>query len=200
MARQSRSFHRFIAATNVDHFKNTERDDRRDFVLRVSDAHKGDSDYWTTLNNEIENGGVAAMIHDLLAMDLSGFNVRQKPNTKELLAQKLQSLGLIEHWWYACLMEGYLVQASSFASETWPDFVATNTVIDDAVALHGGKLYRKPTPGDAVKTMLRMCPSATQKQQQVELARHRGICLPSLEQARLEFEAYIGGQVNWALD
>ena len=42
-ARQSRSYHRFIAATNADHFKNTERDDRRDFVLRVSDARKGDS-------------------------------------------------------------------------------------------------------------------------------------------------------------
>ena len=60
--------------------------------------------------------------------------------------------------------------------------------------------YRKPSPADAVKTMLRLCPSATQKQQQVELVRQRGISLPSLEQARLEFEAYIGGQVDWALD
>jgi len=32
------------------------------------------------------------------------------------------------------------------------------------------------------------------------LARHRGLSLPRLEQARLEFEAYIGGPVDWALD
>jgi hypothetical protein len=40
-ARQTRSYHRFFAATNADHLKNTERDDRRDFALRVSESRKG---------------------------------------------------------------------------------------------------------------------------------------------------------------
>ncbi len=102
-ARQTRSYHRFIAATNADHFKNTENDDRRDFTLRVSEIHKGDHDYWKVLYDEIENGGVAAMVHDLYAMDLSEFNVRVKPATKELLEQKLSSLPHIERWWHDCL-------------------------------------------------------------------------------------------------
>ena len=41
-SRQIRSYHRFVAATNADHFKNTEPDDRRDFTLRVSESRKGD--------------------------------------------------------------------------------------------------------------------------------------------------------------
>lgn len=91
-ARQMQSFHRFFAATNAEHFKNTERDDRRDFVLRISEARKGDHAYWKALNSEIENGGVEAMMYDFLALDISNFNVRSKPSTQALIDQKLQSL------------------------------------------------------------------------------------------------------------
>lgn len=42
-ARQINSFHRFFGASNSDFYKATDRDDRRDFVLRVSDSRKGDS-------------------------------------------------------------------------------------------------------------------------------------------------------------
>ena len=35
-ARQTKSFHRFFGASNADYFKATDRDDRRDFVLRVA--------------------------------------------------------------------------------------------------------------------------------------------------------------------
>lgn len=191
-ARQVESFHRFIAATNSDHFKNTERDDRRDFALRVSDARKGDHGYWTALTHEMENGGVEAMAHDLLAMDLTGFNVRNKPETKELLAQKLQSLGPIARWWHDGLNGGFATEESY-----WPSFIGTRAAIDDIVQMAGGKLHQKPSAADVIREMHKLCPSAKQGQKDGDFGRTRGLSLPDIAQARVEFEKHIGGPVEW---
>lgn len=192
-SRQTNSFHRFFAATNADHLKNTDRDDRRDLVLRVSEARKGDFAYWLALNHEIDNGGVEAMVHDLLAMDLSGFNVRAKPDTKELLEQKLQSLGPIPRWWHDCLSSGELS-----VDGDWPAFISTADCIKDIWEMTGGKSFKKPAAIDVVQALLKLCPSAISKQQNDSMGvRKRGLALPSLDQARAEFDKYIGGSVNW---
>lgn len=192
-ARQTRSYHRFFAATNSEHFKNTERDDRRDFVLRVSEAKKDDHTYWSALNHEIEQGGTAAMMHDLLAMDLLGFNVRAKPNTAALVEQKLLSLGPVERWWYNELSQGGV-------DDGWLEFRSTTGIIEVVMEFSGGKVFRKPSPVEVVATMKRLCPSAVNKQQKDRFERHRGLGFPGLEQARREFEQYIGGAVVWGAD
>lgn len=191
-SRQTRSYHRFIAATNASHFKNTERDDRRDFTLRVSDAKKGDFEYWGKLNHEIENGGVEAMAHDLLQMDLTGFNVRSKPNTGELLEQKLMSLDPIPRWWHDYLLEGGMGD-----NKGWPDFISTSTIIAGIVEIAGNRLYQKPSGLTVSNEMAKLCPSAEKAQRKERFERARGYSLPPLEQARAEFEAYIGGPVKW---
>ena len=203
--RQTQSYHRFIAATNADHFKNTESDDRRDFTLRVSEIHKGDHDNWKALYDEIDNGGVAAMVHDLYAMDLSEFNVRAKPATKELLEQKLLSLGPIERWWYDCLDSGAF-ETSKYPDlldendGEWPDFLSTESAIDGIMHTAGGKIHKKPSANDVVKSLMKICPSIIKGQRKVEGKRRRGLVIPSLQQARAEFEQYIGGAVDWLED
>lgn len=190
--RQVHSFHRFFVATNASHLKSTDRDDRRDFSLRVSEARKGDTAYWQALYRELETGGIEAMVHDLLAMDLSEFNVRVRPNTNELLEQKLQSLEPIPRWWYECLCDGELA-----ADGTWSNFIATDTVITSVVGMAGSRLFRKPSGIDVVRVFKALCPSASKGQRKDNWSRKRGLNIPSLELARTEFDQYIGAQVKW---
>ncbi len=191
-ARQTRSYHRFFAATNAEHFKHTERDDRRDFILRVSESRKDDHAYWQALNHEIDNDGVEAFVHDLLAMDLSGFNVRAKPNTTALLEQKLHSLEPIPRWWHDHLSRDWTSK-----DDKWPNFISTEDVIDGVMDVVGSRLYRKPAAMDVWQAMAKLCPSASKKQQQEHGYKRRGLSLPPLMQARAEFEQYIGGAVAW---
>jgi hypothetical protein len=191
-SRQVQSFHRFVIATNSEHVKHTDRDDRRDFVLRVSELRKGDFAYWAALSAEIENGGVEAMAHDLLALDLSDFNVRAKPGTGELVQQKLLSLDPVGRYWHELLLGEGQVDCGD-----WPDFIRTDAIVAGAVAMASRRLFRNPSASEVIKTVLRMCPSATKGQKQDSLSRGRGLFLPSLDVARHEFEAFIGGEVTW---
>lgn len=192
-ARQIRSYHRFIAATNADHFKKTERDDRRDFTLRVSESHKGDHTFWNDLNHKIDNGGVEAMVQDLLEMDLSQFNVREKPNTKEFLQQKLHSLGPIGQWWHDCLLRGTIKEYD----ENWHDFVSTSDALEGIKEVAGGRTQQNLNMITVKQELKKLCPSAENRQKQMRGDRQRGLSLPDLKQARTEFEEYIAGTIEW---
>jgi hypothetical protein len=67
--------------------------ERRFAVFGVPSNRKHDVEYWEALQAETEGGGLAAMLHDLLAMDLTGWHPRSDiPQTGELSEQKLAGL------------------------------------------------------------------------------------------------------------
>ena len=134
------------------------------------------------------------MVHDLLAKDLSAFNVRAKPSTGELIEQKLLSLDPIGRYWYE-LLRGEVAGDDNGAD--WPEFIRTEAVVSGVVSMSGRRMFRSPSASEVVKAVARMCPSATKGQKQDSLSRGRGLFLPSLDVARSEFEVYLGGAVAW---
>ncbi|WP_172592496.1 bifunctional DNA primase/polymerase [Nitrosomonas supralitoralis] len=193
-SRQIQSYHRFFSATNAEWFKGTDRDDRRDFVLKVSEDRKGDFAFWDKLDLEICNGGVEAFAHDLLAMDLSGFNVRAKPNTHELTEQKLHSLDKFPRWWFNCLSTG----AIAATDIDWPEFVSTENLLSEFKESEKGvRAYRQVIEREVKANINKLCPSASTEQRMENLRRKRGYRLPSLEKTREDFERYIGGPILW---
>jgi hypothetical protein len=104
--------------------------DRRWFVLDVAGIYAGlgHQAYFAPLYAEIENGGAAAMLHDLLAMNLRGFDVRAIPHTAAKAKQQALSLHGSLAWLYDVLQEG------SISGERWQD--AGLTIETDRAYMH----------------------------------------------------------------
>jgi len=203
--RTIQSIHRFFAASNHDHFGNIETDDRRFVFLRVSDKRQGDHDYFSRLyaaiNDPVQLG---AFVHKLATLDITDFNFRAKPNTGELLEQKLQSLKGFARYWYEVLCTGYIKGSSEFGfSIEWEDaqFVSTNDLCKGYVR-HGSKSrqYDAAQSTEIKKGLAKWCPDANYNRKQLNGKQERGYQLPSLDQARVAFEVAIGGKIDWGDD
>jgi hypothetical protein len=102
-------------------------DERRYFVLDVSDRRIGDRSYFSAIVQQMQDDGLAAMIHELLHRDISQFEVRDFPVTEALLNQKKHSLDSIDRWWIAVLERGFVWRSryglADFAA--WYEFCST---------------------------------------------------------------------------
>lgn len=194
------SFHRFFAASNHQHFAHVEPDDRRFLFLRVSDAHKSDLDYFARIHAAISDPAtIAALVHDLLGFDLSGFNIRHRPRTIEHTEQKLHSLTGYDRYWFDVLSTGTLAP-SAMPQDNWStaQFAASASLIAayhefGSTDRHAGTF----TERELADAMKRLCPSAAKARHQKGGTQQRGYDVPTLAQARCEFEKVIGASIAW---
>lgn len=100
-----------MMASNEEWVVPAAMDARRFLVLEVNDTAKNNHEYFGGIWKQMEAGGYAAMLHDLLALDLSGFNVRAVPTTEGLQRQRKLSLPTTEAWWLDCLERGYVFRS-----------------------------------------------------------------------------------------
>ena len=196
------SYHRFFAASNNEHFAKVDKDDRRFLFLRVSDKYQGDLKYFEGLHKEIASGTqLAAMVNDLLGLDLTTFNVRERPKTQEHLSQKLQSLDGFERYWYELLQSGILDTGSYINCLTeWRAsvFISTQSLIDKYKASNRNAERYNTVQTNTVNTLIqKLCPSAVKKRSGSSHSQARGFQLPAIQIARREFEIYIGVPLQW---
>ena len=98
-----------IILSNNDWVVPASDKERRFFMVDVSGEKIGDFSYFRAIQEELEHGGHAALLHYLLnEVDVSDFNVRDVPRTEALRSQMSQSLTGIESVWHECLLRGEL--------------------------------------------------------------------------------------------
>jgi Family of unknown function (DUF5906) len=127
-----------VAAVNMLHIMLASNSDwvvpvslkgRRFAIFDPADNRMGDRKYFSDIVKQMESGGLAAMIWDLLHYDLSGFEVRDLPNTQALVDQKLNSLDSLHKWWLTVLDRGFAFKSrwGSSVFRKWPasDFYST---------------------------------------------------------------------------
>jgi hypothetical protein len=98
-----------VMATNSTWAVPATENERRYFVLDVSDAHMQDLPYFAAIDRQMESGGAEAMLHELHHRDISNFEVRRVPRTAALAEQQVQTLhgrGDVAGWVYDFLSSG----------------------------------------------------------------------------------------------
>jgi hypothetical protein len=81
--------------------------------------------YFGALNQEIEHGGVEAMMHDLMDWDLGSWHPRQTIDTAALRRQQTLNMNVLEGWFETVLMAGRLAPQAELALGTTPANCAT---------------------------------------------------------------------------
>jgi hypothetical protein len=118
--------HLFLSS-NSDWVVPATRDERRFFVLDVLNTRQRDFPYFAAIEQQLANGGLAAMLYDLLQRDISGFEPRQVPQTEALREQQRLGMNSLERWWKAALDREF-VWNSRFGADCftiWYEFYAT---------------------------------------------------------------------------
>ena len=204
--RSIESFHRFFAASNSKHFAHVDHDNRRMFYLKVSEIYKDNRKYWDDLYTAINGDEVAAMVDELLSIDLTNFVVRDRPESKELLAQKIESLPPIENFWFEALWKAEKSRVSnsygiSVNSEPWRNstFWKSKDFLESLQFFSkSAQRYKTITSKNLEDNLTKICPSIKKTRKSELSNRAWGYCLPDIETARSEFEQYLGGtKIEW---
>jgi hypothetical protein len=146
-----------LMASNSDWVVPATSDERRFCVMDVSDSRMRDIPYFDAISKQMENGGLAAMLHDLLNRDLSDFNVREVPQTEALADQKRLSLDSLHRWWLTVLQRGF-VWRSRYGAEIftkWSEFVSTELLYRSYLQWCAETREGRPMGREQLGTMLK---------------------------------------------
>lgn len=171
---------------------------RRFAVFDVSDNRKGDRDFFGKLNQQLEDGGLAGMVHDLVNLDLAGWHpASDVPQTAALADQKQRSLSPFMKWWQETLDRGEL-PTSDANSEQWAIQAVTLGSKDRTALLDDCDRYLKRNriySEKATHTALIESGSALGlTNTTIRRGKERAWVLPPLPEMRAAFERYVGAQ------
>lgn len=181
---QARNRLHIIMASNESWVVPAGVDERRFAVFEVSNAVAQNEGYFAAIEAEIRDGGFAAMLHDLLAIDLGDWHPRQEvPQTEALKEQQALSLGGFEGIFLDLLGAGQIPTRR----EVGPGqpFVATIDLCNYARAR-----LRRDVTYNAVSKLLRELGSERPN------GRPRGFAFPTLPEARKAWDR-VKAPVPW---
>jgi len=179
------NYTRIMMASNQHWVAPLAMDDRRFFILDVSDQKVKDREYFTKLYDQMENQrGYEALLYDLLHRDISKVDIRDYPNTQAILDNKLESLDSIGQWVFLNLMTGKLYRMHiegniAYMYEQYKESCS----------------FRPSSFNYWTREMRRYFPHI--RTRQVNSQSGRSYDMESIEKLRMEFESRLGSKVNW---
>jgi hypothetical protein len=97
-----------ILASNEDWVVPAGERERRYVMLDVPDIHIQETKWFDPIYAELDGGGYAAMLFELLHHDLGDWHPRRIPANCGLLDQQARSLSALDAWWLELLESGRL--------------------------------------------------------------------------------------------
>jgi len=189
-----------IMASNNDWVIPAGLEERRFFVLDVSDEHKQDHGYFKAIVNQMENGGIEAMLHDLFEMNILDVNLRSFKQTAGLFEQKLYSMDTVQKFWFERLKDGILNDPDGpeqYGELNW-DEICKKKFYDSYLAFADGLKDRFPlSPQQFGISLKKMCQEVRNARPIINGRQTRVYRFPSLEDCRREFNQSVGVKVDW---
>ena len=171
-----------IISSNEDWIVPAGPHERRYAVFDVSDEHMQDGAYFKALYRQMDNGGLAAMLHDLRSMALGDWHPRDdRPDTEALADQKVRGLDPVHAQVLEMLDEGALpdgVRSDRRGTDARP-FVAT----EDLRKIAAERSRAKVSSRSANNALKKIGAEENTK------GRPRGFILPLLNEARATWNA-----------
>ena len=166
-------------------------DERRYAVFDASNTHQQDTAYFGALVAELDGGGLAAMLFDLLAMDLGDWHPRQNvPQTNALRQQKIESLTGLDAYLFDLLCVGDFPTERNASGDPVKvkgvPFVSTNTMRDDASRWLRARHGEQHVSGNDVAELMKKLGA---KQHRRGGGGERGFLLPSLPTMRAAWDS-----------
>lgn len=183
-------------------------DERRFFVLEVSERRRNDHKYFAALRAEMAGGGPSALLAYLQQYDISDFQVRAVPDTEALAEQKEMGLKNVERWWRDTLLRGEIEESSKSDTqeEIWQREALRIEKNEFRDSYTRWMRFRRfdGDEANAIEFSLRikkMCPSIVGKQVRIGRGTRRMYYeIPNLAVCRHEFETFIGSVIIWPDD
>lgn len=151
----SLNYSRIYISSNEDWVVPAGSGGRRFFVLETTDERAQDTEYFKGIDEEMESGGLAAMLHDLQRHDYSAVNLRHVPVTPWLVKQRIHSADNRRRWLREVISEGgFRSHDGVLGDERWtPLALDESTDVDKGVVLSSAKPFfgyerRKATQTD----------------------------------------------------
>lgn len=182
-----------IIASNDDQIIPAQMDERRFFVMDVSEKRKNDHQYFTQLKDQMSNGGREAMLYDLLKTDTSNVNLRAFPRTNALLDQIYNGFEPAELYWYECLKAG----SNLIMGDTWIPGIPFAKQYDDFLNFVDKQKIKPTTPSVFGKRLKKLCPGISRQRPLMESKRVWVNNFPQLEVCRKDFEKIVGISIAW---
>lgn len=182
---------------------------RRYCVSDVSNARRGDREYFAALSACVEGDGARSFFSLLMNLDISGVNLRTPPVTEGLLTQKLMSLDSVPAWWRERLWTGYIDAEGPLdqVDHTWPATVPCARLFASYAAYCKRVNCRYPEGEENFARKLREFVKLERKRGSRDSANKRPWIYAFerdetsiLAALRGNFEKWIGGALSWSGD
>jgi hypothetical protein len=193
---------KIIIVSNEDWVIPAGIDERRFAMFNVAETYKQNKGYFTALYAEIDEGGIAAMMYDLLNMDLKEWHPRDDvPKTAALHEQQLHSLPPLDAWWLGLLESGELPGPVDIKIEdsgrrvivSDPSLVTSNSLFEHA--RNSSQRMRNETDHSLGRFIRKHCGATKPKDTRIK--GHRTWLLPPLKDARLAWNKRMGVTTEW---
>ncbi|TBR39263.1 MULTISPECIES: bifunctional DNA primase/polymerase [Dyella] len=185
-----------VMASNDDWVVPADHDQRRFCVLDVAGLRRNDRSYFEQMRAQMKRGGTAAMLHDLSALDIAGFDIGNFPATDAGTDQKVASLRGPMYWLHDALCQGRIIDLPWEASgvqvskrQAYADYVrrAQSECRDH-------RPVGRPAFWSRIKAVFSSPLTESNLRLAGEVERDRAVTFPPLAEAREAFGMHLDGR------